>query len=425
MALQGTLKDFSLADIFQLIGVQKKSGVLTLKHPKGTVTVSFLNGNVVAADSLPRKLEDKLGRVLVKSGVITEDQLNRALERQKLTLQRMGHVLVSEGFIQPEELQQALEIQVTQLIYRLFRWTDGQYHFNQEDHLDYDRENFQPINAETILMEGARILDEWPLIEKKLKSFSMVFRKTDPDLELTVEDDEGEDLENFDPFGGPKKTEAEPGETTVNRKEAVVYSLVDGKRTIHDLIERCRLSEFDTCKILYDLHGRRLIEESDDQPAHSEVRKERPVRRISLRPSPAVQKMARTVLLLAAGVFLATSSWNPFRLSRPLLAEARQTLDQYSMASSRARLERIQYTLQVYYLQKGRFPGSLGVLVQDRFLSDLDLKDPWGQNYQYEIFSGGYRLWGTDSSGNIPPHLNFEYRYPAMVPDFSEIALDP
>ena len=43
MALEGTLRDFSLADIFQLIGLQRKTGVLTLKAPEDTVTVSFLD----------------------------------------------------------------------------------------------------------------------------------------------------------------------------------------------------------------------------------------------------------------------------------------------------------------------------------------------------------------------------------------------
>ena len=181
MALEGTLKDFSIADILQLIGVQKKTGVLTLKDREEVVTVSFLNGTVVAADSLPRKLEDRLGRVLVKTGRITEEQLRKALERQKQTLQRMGHVLVNEGFIEQVDLQDALTIQVSQLIFRLFRWGDGHYHFNQEDHLDYDRKNFSPIGAETLLMEGARIQDEWPIIEKKLKSFSMIFQKMSHD----------------------------------------------------------------------------------------------------------------------------------------------------------------------------------------------------------------------------------------------------
>ena len=68
MALQGTLKDFSLADIFQLIGIQRKTGVLTLKSAQETATVAFVEGQVVGADSTLRRLEDRLGTVLAKTG---------------------------------------------------------------------------------------------------------------------------------------------------------------------------------------------------------------------------------------------------------------------------------------------------------------------------------------------------------------------
>ena len=86
MALEGTLHDFSLADIFQLIGLQRKTGVLTLHSKDDTVTVTFLDGKVVGADSLNHRLENRLGNVLIKSGVLTADQLGRALEIQKETL---------------------------------------------------------------------------------------------------------------------------------------------------------------------------------------------------------------------------------------------------------------------------------------------------------------------------------------------------
>ena len=77
MALRGTLRDFSLADIFQLIGIQKKTGVLTLKSDKETCTVAFVEGQVVGTESTTRRLEDRLGSVLVKSGRITDPD-NRA-----------------------------------------------------------------------------------------------------------------------------------------------------------------------------------------------------------------------------------------------------------------------------------------------------------------------------------------------------------
>ena len=38
MALEGTLKDFALPDIFQLIGLQKKTGVLYLRDERDEVT---------------------------------------------------------------------------------------------------------------------------------------------------------------------------------------------------------------------------------------------------------------------------------------------------------------------------------------------------------------------------------------------------
>ena len=82
MALEGTLKDFSLADIFQLIGLQRKTGVLTLRSKDDTVTVTFLDGKVVGADSLSHRLENRLGHVLIRSELLTQDQLNRALEIQ-------------------------------------------------------------------------------------------------------------------------------------------------------------------------------------------------------------------------------------------------------------------------------------------------------------------------------------------------------
>src|SRR5437870_3357732 len=114
MALEGTLKDFSLADIFQLIGLQRKTGVLTLRSKDDTVTVTFLDGKVVGADSLNRRLENRLGAVLMRTGTINQEQLNRALEIQKETLQRLGFILTHYGIISVQKLKEALQLQILQ-----------------------------------------------------------------------------------------------------------------------------------------------------------------------------------------------------------------------------------------------------------------------------------------------------------------------
>ena len=174
MALEGTIKDFGLPDIFQLIGLQRKTGTLTLQNDKEEVTVTFESGMVVMADSSAKRLEDRLGHVLVKQGKLSAQRLEEALQTQKATLQRLGHILVTSNAITSKDLREALQIQVSQIVFKVFRWRDGQYLFDPSDSVDYDRDNFSPMSADFILMEGIRMVDEWPIIEKKIPSMDIV-----------------------------------------------------------------------------------------------------------------------------------------------------------------------------------------------------------------------------------------------------------
>src|SRR5438874_2790007 len=249
MALEGTLRDFSLADIFQLIGLQRKTGVLTLRTKDDTVTVTFLDGKVVGADSLSHRLENRLGSVLIKSGLLTQEQLNRALEIQKETLQRLGFVLTHYGIISAESLRQAIIRQILQIVYRLFRWKDGDYHFSQETTIEYDRDNVVPITAESILMEGARMIDEWPIIEKRIRSYDMVFRKKHIVQEIVVVGAEDADEVDFDQSPTTtrrKKPPAGGDKIRISEEEKHIYDLVDGTHSVGDIVEISRHSEFDT-----------------------------------------------------------------------------------------------------------------------------------------------------------------------------------
>src|ERR1700730_3178409 len=273
MALEGTLRDFSLADIFQLIGLQRKTGVLTLTGKDDNVTVTFLDGKVVGADSGSHRLETRLGHVLMKSGMLTQDQLSRALEIQKETLQRLGFILTHYQIISNESLKQALQLQVLQIVYRLFRWKDGEYHFSQETTIEYDRDNLMPIAAESILMEGARMIDEWPIIEKRIRSYDMVFRKKPGAQELVVVGAEDADEVDFDEPAPPKRRKTLSGadKIRISQEEKQVYELVDGRKTVGDIVEISRLSEFDTNKALYELLTRDLIEEMRGKAAVAAV----------------------------------------------------------------------------------------------------------------------------------------------------------
>ncbi len=403
MALEGTLKDFSLADIFQLIGLQRKTGVLTLKGKDDIVTVSFLDGKVVSADSLQRRVENRLGSVLVKTGRVSTEHLDRALQIQKQTLQRLGTILFENGIVEQEELREALMVQVLQTIYRLFRWKDGDYKFSQETSIEYDREHVTPIAAESILMEGARMIDEWPIIERKIRSYDMIFRKTPIRQAVeTVEDEEDADDVDFD-FGpgtaAPAKVpdKAPTGSIKISRSESFVYDLIDGQQSVGDVVERSRYHEFDTVKAIYELLSRGLIEEAKDDDA---TLGGSTLTRTYLE-EPAVSLLGPMTMIGLAALLIVSLVGMAF--NRANLTFRRVTTERIQNVIRRSvsvgRVERVATAVETYMLINGQYPLNMSQLVDMGLLSEAETFDPWGVRYRYQNQNEKFFIDGRPPEG--------------------------
>ena len=412
MALRGTLKDFGLGDIFQLIGIQRKTGILCLSGSEDTVTVKFLEGQVVGADTKRRSVEELLGAVLVRTGRITEAQLREALRTQKQTLQRLGYVVVKSGMISEEDLIEALRVQSLQIIYRLFRWRDGEYSFSGVEDLEYDERHFIPISAETILMEGARMIDEWPIIERRIKTDRMVVRRTEAaeQLELAVESIVDRDIEidfGFTDAAEQVEPTTDEKKITLSQEEREILNLIDGKRTIDEINDRSTLGEFDTYRILADLLTRNLIEEIKKMPVPSVsgTRDRRLVDRLFKWTLDALV----LVVVIAGLLGLRANSLTPWRVG-PVVGAAQQL----RLHASQVRLERLEHAVQVFYLDAGTFPQSLDLLAVNRYVSEEDLVDPWGRNYGYRLSRGGYQLYGWDTDGELHPELTVSHRFTGL-----------
>ncbi|MEA2414956.1 MAG: hypothetical protein QOI58_1613 [Thermoanaerobaculia bacterium] len=384
MALEGTLKDFSLADIFQLIGLQRKTGVLTLRAKDDTVTVTFLDGKVVGADSLSHRLENRLGHVLIRSELLTQDQLNRALEIQKETLQRLGFILVHYGIITVDALKQALQLQILQIIFRLFRWKDGDYHFSQETTIEYDRDYVVPVSAESILMEGARMIDEWPIIEKRIRSYDMVFRKKLTDQEIVVVGAEEADEIDFDASDSTRRRRPIISDKIrISREEKVIYDMVDGTMTVRDVMEMSKFSEFDTAKALYELLTRDLIEEVRGSAAAEVLAAQAtPLDETDVAETPVPLPLVAVLAMLAI-LSLATSFRNPLNSLNPLgPAQRSSSVEETRKAISIQRIGQIGEAVEAYNLVNGHLPARLQELTPV-YISPSLLHDPWGHAYKY------------------------------------------
>ncbi len=412
MALEGTLRDFSLADIFQLIGLQRKTGVLTLRGKDDTVTVTFLDGKVVGADSLNRRLENRLGTVLIKTGTLSQDQLNRALEIQKETLQRLGFILTHYGIISADSLKQAIQLQILQIVYRLFRWKDGDYHFSQETTIEYDRDNVVPITAESILMEGARMIDEWPIIEKRVRSYDMVFRKKLTDQEIVVVGAEEADEIDFDGTRAPKKKRAGADKIRISEEEKLIYDLVDGLTSVGDIVEMSRLSEFDTNKSLYELLTRDLIEEVRGQHAQAVI-EQSPVDETEVAETPVPLPLV-VVLAALALISLSTSFKNPLNALAPFTRKTSSVRDT-KKAISVERIEAIGQAIEKFNTVNNHLPAALPELVP-HYISGSMLNDPWGNAYKYLNRPDKYLVIGFSPDGKADTDLFLSRTIDAAAP---------
>jgi hypothetical protein len=405
MALEGTLRDFSLADIFQLIGLQRKTGVLTLTGKDDNVTVTFLDGKVVGADSGSHRLETRLGHVLMKSGMLTQDQLGRALEIQKETLQRLGFILTHYQIISNDSLKQALQLQILQIVYRLFRWKDGEYHFSQETTIEYDRDNVQPISAESILMEGARMIDEWPIIEKRIRSPEQVFRKKGSGHEIVVVGGEDVDEVDFEPAGQSKKRKTAGGDKIrISEEEKQIYDLLDGKRMVSDIIEMSRLSEFDTSKALYELLTRDLIEEVRGAEVVAE-QQSAPVDELAVAETPVPLPLVLLLAAIAIGSIV-TSFKNPLNSLSPMGTKPPRASAPVEAlkAISMERIQNLGEGIEKYNVVNGRLPVRLQDLAPI-YISSALLTDPWGNAYKYLQQPSRYLVIGFTPDGKADTDL--------------------
>ena len=180
MALEGPLKDLHIQDVFQLLDLGRKSGVLrvTSELRQTAATVCFDRGGVVAASlgSDPQPIGGRLVRV----GKITAEQLHRGRALQNAgDTRRLGDILLSLGAISRRELERQVKAQIEEAVFELLAWTEGYFRFEEGSPCQAAVDAPVRSPTEALLMEGARRLDEWSRIGSKVSHLGLVPRLPD------------------------------------------------------------------------------------------------------------------------------------------------------------------------------------------------------------------------------------------------------
>ena len=235
MPIEGPLKELGIHDVFQLLDLSRKTGALRvtseLRHNSGTVY--FENGAIIFAQI--QSNPHPLGALLIRTGKITEADLERSRDRQrKGDTRRVGEILVEMGAITNRELQRQVRFQVEEVVFEVMSWQEGYFSFSEGQDAKFPAEASVRIPTEALLMEGARRIDEWSRIEKRVPHVGVV-----PSFSSA--------------------TEGQPGDLDLLPPEWEVLALIDGERDIRGVASELGRSEFDVAKTLFGLESAGVI----------------------------------------------------------------------------------------------------------------------------------------------------------------------
>lgn len=225
MAIKGSLKEASLPDVIQLLALGRKTGCLAVADRQNFGYTYFDDGRIIFASIVNRR--DRIGDLLVRNGRLTDAQLRAAVDQQSGDRDRkLGEILVEQGHITRAELEEHIRVQVEEAVYYLFTWSSGTFNF--EAGLRPEREDFLvSINPESLLLEGARRVDEWSLIAKKI-----------PTLDIVFEVDQGR---------------LQSAGVRLSDEQEIILPLLNGRNDVQDVVDASGLVEFEVGKAIYGL----------------------------------------------------------------------------------------------------------------------------------------------------------------------------
>jgi tetratricopeptide (TPR) repeat protein len=192
MTLQGDLATLELADIVQNLEMHRRSGTLAVEGPRGTTRIYLEEGaaTLLAADGRPELADD-----LVRAGLVTERDLERARKSRWRTRKSLGEVLVKRKAIDADVLHAFAEERLREDLCDFLVLEAGAFTFTEEK---VPRRTFDPeeralglrLQLGVLLFEAARRKDHWPLLRRSVPSDAAHHQAPD-----ALEPPEGEDPE--------------------------------------------------------------------------------------------------------------------------------------------------------------------------------------------------------------------------------------
>jgi hypothetical protein len=241
MAIQGDLQTLPFPDLLNIIFTRKLTGILRLSRHAVRKRAVFADGDLLSLTSNDPR--ETLPQWLLKTGLVTAEQLVDALLQQERDGTRLGAILVSRCLIEAVDFERALRANTEETAYEMFLWSEGAFHFAEEA---IDRRAFLDLGIKTraLLSEGMRRKGLWDKVGRRLAERDVIFRAVE----------------------SPSPTLP----TMAHR----VHELAARGWTLPEIAAELRVSDFEVALSLHDLTTHRCLEvdrESPERPPASTV----------------------------------------------------------------------------------------------------------------------------------------------------------
>ena len=228
MRLEGSIDAFSLPDIFSLLSMTKKTGGLHLRRDSAHGVVWFTTGAVtggagdVSTQSLTRRL--------IGAGVIGDDALTAAVDRASEEGIGVARALQLDAGVDEGVLHDMASEHIVDAVFDLLRWPDGDFAFvidePNPDDVGVSRQ------VEDVVTEARRRLEAWTDVAATVPS---------PQTVLSM-------------------SPTPPDDPHLTRDDWMLLALVDGRRTVAEIVRLLGRGDFAVVSGLADLVSRGLLQ---------------------------------------------------------------------------------------------------------------------------------------------------------------------
>lgn len=354
MSLQGSLKKTPVSELFLQLVDEKQTGILHLKKGKSEFELDWINGRVIHIIDKATPMEDRIGRLLLYSGHLSEEQLEQALQQQRRYLDPLGLILRRMFGVDDKAITSILRVQAIERVQTLLFWTSGDFTF-EETEIVPPKLSYRALDIDKIVEETMPIAEIWPHLKRRFSEPQLrVERQTEKPTDIKI--------------------------TDLQLLEQDIYKLLKKPSTLRTVAIRSGAGRYVSACALHVLQHSGFIKVEAVQKQRIQVKKL--VFGSSIREF-AVWVCACAFLCILGSYTLLFAPYSPAQLLKDRY-QHKAAGTHFVFQVERWRTARLKHALELYKKTHKTYPEKLEDLVKQGWISPEFLSYIGGKRYVYE-----------------------------------------